>query len=81
MFRLLREFQDYDVYAWGKFEEERDRSKFSDEWTANVGSYNVGCRERTKTIHDDRGIELWKTRYTWIDYRAKFYENELTSLT
>ena len=40
-----------------------------------------GIRIYANPWYDDRVIELWKITYTWIDCRAKCYENEHTSLT
>ena len=45
----------------------------------NIGDDRI--RTYANPNYDDRVIELWRVEYTWVDYRAKFYIGEQTSLT
>ena len=91
VFRDLRKLMDYAKYARQKFVEERERPKYLKGWAwssskKNIQSkiINVGddrVRMYANPWYDDRVTEKWRCRYSWVDYKARFYEGETTSLT
>ena len=108
IFRMLRKFMDYAVYARKKFEEHRSFRSLDwlpdwdhawskctcasrcqccimyREWFASRKLLKVGddrVRYYRNPMYDDRTVELWTVKYSWVDYSAKFWENEETSLT
>ena len=89
VFRTLRKFMHYAKYARKIFERTRSESPKrkrggyyqhdSSRKIVNVGDDRV--RYYRNPWYDDRTLELWKVHYAWIDYGAKFWKGEQTSLT
>ena len=89
--RVLRKCMPYAKYARKLFEDERVIVERFHECLGNqqgcyisrrilpIGDDRVRCYRNP--YYDDRVVELWRVRFSWIDYGCKFYEGEISSLT
>ena len=96
VFRTLRKMMDYAKYARESFERSMAIDYEANMWIYTthgrwrfkgdvskrivyVGDDRIRCYRNP--WFDDRTVELWRTTYSWVDYSARFWLNEETSLT